>query len=196
MSAGPRIACVAGLDEAGRGALAGPVYAAAVILDERDPFEGLRDSKALSAKARERLAQTIVTRAEAWAVASASVAEIESINILRASLLAMQRAWEALSRRSDSALVDGLHLPKLGCAAQAVVDGDALHPCIMAASILAKVNRDAEMCRLDAEYPGYGFAAHKGYGTRVHLDALNRLGATPVHRRTFAPVAQLSLRLA
>lgn len=186
---------VAGLDEAGRGALAGPVYAAAVILDDANLPEGLNDSKALSAKKRESLAREIRARALAWAVATASVEEIDTINILQASLLAMRRACDRLAPAPGRALVDGLQVPPLRCEAQAVVDGDALHPCIMAASILAKVDRDAEMLRLEQTLPGYGFGAHKGYGTKQHLAALHRLGPSPVHRRSYAPVAQLSLRL-
>lgn len=179
---------VAGLDEAGRGCLAGPVYAAAVILPEGATLPGLRDSKLVPPARREALAVLVRERAVAWAVACASVEEIGQFNILRASLLAMQRAAAALVPPAEQALVDGLHAPRLDIPVQTVVDGDAKIPAIMAASILAKVTRDAEMVRLDGEFPGYGFARHKGYGTAEHLAGLRRLGPCEIHRREFAPV--------
>lgn len=186
---------IAGLDEVGRGCIAGPVFAAAVILAEKPGLTGLNDSKKLSAAQREKLAPEIETRAIAWAVASASVEEIERLNILQASLLAMQRAARALSVKPTAAQVDGLQAPQLDCPVQTVVGGDGKIPSIMAASILAKVARDAELLRLDAEHPGYGFARHKGYGTPEHLAALQRLGPSTLHRRTFMPVARLYLEL-
>lgn len=180
---------VVGVDEAGRGPLAGPVTAAAVILDPHRPIEGLADSKRLSPARREALAEAIQTRALAWAVASCEPEEIDRLNILRASLLAMARAVRALAVRPTHALIDGNRCPEdLPCSAEAVVRGDALEPAISAASILAKVHRDREMLRLDADYPGYGLAEHKGYPTRAHLEALRRLGPSPCHRRSFAPV--------
>lgn len=185
----------AGLDEAGRGCLAGPVYAAAVILPARFRLRGLDDSKKMSRAAREELAPQIQAGALAWAVALATVEEIEEHNILQASLLAMQRAAEALAVLPALALVDGNRAPALKVPVQTVVDGDAKIPAIMAASILAKVARDAEMLRLDTQYPGYGFARHKGYGTREHLAALRAHGPCAVHRRGFAPVRQLQLAL-
>lgn len=179
---------IAGVDEAGRGPLAGEVYAAAVVIDPERPLSGVRDSKKLSAARREALAAAVRSQALAWSVASASVAEIDSLNILQASLLAMRRAVEALALPPDAVLVDGNRLPEWQWRAIAVVGGDALVPAISAASILAKVERDAEMLRLDACYPGYGFAAHKGYPTPAHLAALRHLGPSPVHRMSFAPV--------
>lgn len=179
----------AGVDEAGRGPLAGPVYAAAVILDPDNVPDGITDSKALSAARRERLADEIRARALASAVAFVGVAEIDRLNILRASLLAMRYALEALAVAPDSALIDGNRCPDgLRCPAQAIVKGDRSVLAIGAASILAKVARDQEMVRLDQYYPGYGFAQHKGYGTKAHLDALTRLGVCDEHRRSFAPV--------
>lgn len=185
---------VAGVDEVGRGCLAGPVYAAAVILPAHHDIFGLNDSKKLSAAQRERLAPLIMSSALAYAVARAEVEEIDRINILQASLLAMQRAVLALSMQPLLCLVDGNQPPQLSCAVQLVIDGDSLHECIMAASILAKVARDAELQRLDSEYPGYGLAGHKGYGTPQHLKALQDLGPSVVHRRSFAPVARAALR--
>jgi len=179
---------IAGIDEAGRGPLAGPVMAAAVILDPSRPIVGLQDSKRLSPTRRESLALLIEERAIAWAVAEASAAEIDRINILRASLLAMERAVAALSVTPQRALVDGNHCPRLACAVEAVVRGDASIPAISAASILAKVARDRAMCRLDQRFPGYGFARHKGYPTREHLAALRTLGPCAEHRRSFRPV--------
>lgn len=179
---------VCGVDEAGRGPLAGPVYAAAVILGTGAKIEGLNDSKVLSARAREALRVQIETCAFAWAVASASVEEIDSMNILQASLLAMRRAVEQLRCVPGRVLVDGLHCPPVSYPAQAVVGGDATVAEISAASILAKTARDRHMLDLDAVHPDYGFARNKGYSTREHLDALRRFGPSPVHRRSFAPV--------
>ena len=182
---------IAGVDEAGRGPLAGPVIAAAVILDETSPIDGLADSKVLSAGRREELAVQIREHALCWALGRAEVDEIDRLNILRASLLAMQRAVAALSRPPVLVLVDGNQAPELVCQVQTVVRGDATVPAISAASILAKVARDTEMCELDALYPGYGFARHKGYPTAAHLDALEKQGISAIHRRSFAPVNRL-----
>jgi ribonuclease HII len=182
---------VAGVDEAGRGPLAGAVIAAAVMLDPGDPIAGLADSKKLAARRREELAEAIRARALAWGVGRAEPHEIDRINILQASLLAMSRAVEALRRRPAVALIDGLHCPRLACPAVALVRGDARNASIAAASILAKVVRDAEMLELDGLYPGYGFAVHKGYPTPAHLAALARLGPSAVHRRSFTPVRNL-----
>lgn len=181
---------VAGVDEVGRGPLAGPVVAAAVVLDPSKPIAGLKDSKVLPPAEREVLAAAIRERAVAWALGRAEVAEIDRINILRASLAAMQRAVEALSVVVRVAYVDGNITPTLPCPAVAVVGGDAKVPAISAASIVAKVARDAEMVAVAGEYPQYGFACHKGYATRRHLAALRRFGPTPLHRRSFAPVAE------
>ena len=181
----------AGVDEVGRGPLAGDVVAAAVILDPEQPIEGLRDSKKLSPPRREELAALIKDRALCWSVARASVAEIDQINILQASLLAMKRAVITLTPQPGFVLVDGNRLPQWPYAAQAVVKGDDRVAAIAAASILAKVQRDQELVELDAIYPGYGFASHKGYPTAVHLKALRDLGVTPVHRRSFSPVKNL-----
>ena len=186
---------LAGIDEAGRGPLAGPVVAAAVILDARDPIAGLADSKRLCHARRLRLSAEIKARALAWAVAEAGVEEIDRLNILNASLLAMQRAVESLAIAPELALVDGLQTPAVRCPAQAVVRGDSRIPAISAASIIAKVERDRQMTALEDRYPGYGFAAHKGYPTRRHLAALARLGVTAIHRRSFAPVKKLIPRL-
>ncbi|HVY08051.1 MAG TPA: ribonuclease HII [Burkholderiales bacterium] len=179
---------VCGVDEAGRGPLAGPVFAACVILDDDDPIDGLADSKMLTHERREELAGQVRMRAVAWAIASATVEEIDRINILRASLLAMRRAVEQLTIEPHEVLVDGLHCPEVRYPSRAIVDGDALVKAISAASILAKTARDAVMVEMHALYPDYGFAQHKGYGTRQHMDALQRLGACPIHRRSFAPV--------
>jgi ribonuclease HII len=179
---------ICGADEAGRGPLAGPVVAAAVILDPSRPIAGLRDSKLLSPSRRERLAVQIRDRAAAFAVAEASVQEIDSLNILNASLLAMQRAIEALDPAPDLALIDGNRLPRLRLEARAIVGGDRLEPAISAASILAKCHRDALMADLDCRFPGYGFAVHAGYPTPRHLERLAVLGPCAVHRRSFAPV--------
>ena len=178
-----------GVDEAGRGPLAGPVYAAAVILPRSGRIEGLADSKTLSAAKREALAVEIKSRVRAWAVASASVSEIDGLNILRASLLAMQRAVQALGVAPRRVVVDGLHCPQLPCPARAVVNGDATVAAISAASILAKVARDAFMVDLHQRYPQYGFDMHKGYATEFHLAALKAYGACEVHRRSFMPVS-------
>ena len=182
---------LAGVDEVGRGPLAGDVVAAAVILDPARPIAGLRDSKKLSAPRREALALCIKEQALAWAVARATVAEIDQLNILQASLLAMHRAVRALCPQPAYVLVDGNRLPRWDYASEPVVKGDDRVPAIAAASILAKVQRDSELVALERQYPGYGFAAHKGYPTAAHLEALRTLGVTPVHRRTFGPVRAL-----
>jgi ribonuclease HII len=182
---------VCGADEAGRGPLAGPVVAAAVILDARRPVDGLRDSKQLAPGRREALAEAIRQRATAWAVAEASVAEIDRLNILQASLLAMKRAIERLDPAAEIALIDGNRLPRLRIEARAIVGGDALEPAISAASILAKQHRDRLMAELDLVFPGYGFAEHAGYPTPRHLQCLRALGPCAAHRRSFAPVRAL-----
>jgi ribonuclease HII len=187
---------LAGVDEAGRGPLAGDVVAAAVILDPARPVPGLRDSKKLTATRREALAVLIRERALAWAVGRASVAEIDRLNILHASMLAMHRAVQALQPQPGYVLVDGNRLPRWSYASEPVVRGDDRVPAIAAASILAKVQRDLELVELDARYPGYGFAAHKGYPTPAHLAALRALGVTPAHRRSFAPVKSLLQEMA
>jgi ribonuclease HII len=184
---------IAGIDEAGRGPLAGPVYAAAVILDPARRIRGLRDSKVLTAEQRESLAVEIRAHAIAWAVASADVAEIDTLNILQATLLAMRRAVEGLSVLPVEALVDGNQCPRLACPVYAIVKGDRDVASISAASILAKTERDALLIELDVLYPEYGFAHNKGYGTPEHLAALVRHGPCEIHRRTFAPVAQMAL---
>ena len=180
-----------GVDEAGRGPLAGPVVAAAVMLDPERRIDGLRDSKKLSAAARERLADVIQRQAVAWCVADANVEEIDRLNILQATMLAMQRAVEGLARAPDDVWVDGNRCPEWVWRSQAVVKGDDKVAAIAAASILAKTARDRLMRRLHAEYPVYGFAQHMGYGTVAHLDALKAHGACPQHRRSFAPVKLL-----
>jgi len=177
-----------GVDEAGRGPLAGPVTAAAVMLDPERPIDGLRDSKKLSAAARERLADAIRQHAVAWCVAEASVAEIDRLNILQATMLAMQRAVAGLGRAPDEVMVDGNRCPAWAWRSQAVVKGDDKVAAIAAASILAKTARDQFMCQLHDDYPVYGFAQHMGYGTAAHLAALQAHGACPQHRRSFAPV--------
>ena len=182
---------ICGIDEAGRGPLAGPVVAAAVVLAPDPPIVGLRDSKQLSPAQRERLADAIRERALAWALGRAEPAEIDRYNILGATLLAMRRAFAGLTVQPARALVDGNRCPELPCDCEAVIRGDASVPAISAASILAKVARDAEMLALDADWPGYGFAVHKGYPTRRHLEALARLGPSAVHRRSFGPVRRL-----
>jgi ribonuclease HII len=184
---------IAGVDEAGRGPLAGPVYAAAVILDPARPIAGLRDSKLLSAARRERLAVEIRASSLAWAVASASVAEIDALNILQATLVAMRRAVEALAPAPAEALIDGNQVPRLSCPARAIVKGDRDIAAISAASILAKTARDAVLLELHGEYPLYGFAQNKGYGTPEHLAALAQHGPCAAHRRSFAPVSQMQL---
>ena len=195
-------ALIIGVDEAGRGPLAGPVTASAVILHPERPIVGLDDSKKLSEKKRDQLAPLIRERALCWAVAHAEVTEIDAINILQATLLAMLRALQALQLPATHhhmplhIQVDGNKLPELdglpfSCTAETIVDGDALVPAISAASILAKTTRDALILQLDQQYPGYGFAMHKGYGTAKHLQALRTLGPSPIHRRSFAPVRKL-----
>lgn len=179
-----------GVDEAGRGPLAGAVFAAAVILDPARPVQGLADSKLLDPARRGRLAEAIRRDALAWAVASATVAEIDELNILRASLSAMARAVECLGVDPGEVVVDGLHVPGTRWPERAVVKGDRLVPAISAASILAKTARDAEMAELDLRFPGYGFARHKGYPTPEHLAALRSLGPCEIHRRTFGPVRE------
>ena len=182
---------LAGVDEVGRGPLAGSVVAAAVILNPQLPIEGLRDSKKLTASRRETLAQLIRSRALGWAIGSASVAEIDELNILQASLLAMHRAVLALQFQPEYILVDGNRLPRWQYASEAVVRGDDRVPAIAAASILAKVHRDNALIALDGVYPGYGFASNKGYPTAAHLQALGALGVTPIHRRSFAPIKKI-----
>lgn len=184
---------VAGVDEAGRGPLAGPVVAAAVVLSASYPIDGLADSKTLSALRREALAVQIRAHASAWALGMASVEEIDRLNILQATLLAMQRAVQGLAMTPELVLVDGNRAPRLACPVRTVVRGDALVKSISAASILAKVARDAILQDLDGEYPGYGFAVHKGYPTAAHQRALETLGPSPVHRRSFGPVRRLLL---
>ena len=179
---------VAGVDEAGRGPLAGPVVAAAVILDARQPIAGLADSKKLTALRREKLFDEILAKALCCSIAEASVEEIERLNILQATMLAMQRAVEGLRLKPGHVLVDGNRLPTLGMTSEAIVKGDATVPAISAASILAKVTRDRWCAQVDVDYPQYGFAGHKGYGTAAHLQALQDHGACPLHRKTFAPV--------
>ncbi len=184
------VGVIAGVDEVGRGPLAGDVVAAAVILGANVPL-GITDSKKLSERKRVTLAALIKETALAWCIARASVAEIDELNILQASMLAMKRAVEGLSIQPDQVLVDGNRLPRWQYQAQAIIGGDAIEPAIGAASIIAKVERDAELVALDARYPGYGFAQHKGYPTKAHLLALQALGVTPIHRRSFGPVARL-----
>ena len=189
---------VAGVDEAGRGPLAGPVFAAAVILDPGRPIEGLADSKKLSPVARERLAPVIRERSLAWGIGVADAAEIDALNILQATFLAMRRALMALAVHPARVQVDGNRCPPSGglgfeCSFEAIVGGDASVAAISAASILAKVDRDGWMCRAAQDYPGYGFEQHKGYGTPSHLQALARLGPCKLHRRSYAPVKSLDL---
>jgi len=182
---------ICGVDEAGRGPLAGPVFAAAVILDATRPIRGLKDSKLLVPQRREVLAGRIRERAIAFAVAQASVEEIDRLNILRAALLAMRRAVEALGVAPDEAWIDGNHCPELPCRAKAIIEGDRRHKVISAASILAKTARDAEMQRLHALYPLYCFDQHKGYSTPEHLELLARHGPCAIHRRSFEPVQRM-----
>ncbi len=182
---------VAGVDEAGRGPLAGPVIAAAVILDPENPVCGLKDSKQLTQARREALYLEITQKAIAWAVGRAGVGEIDRLNILQATLLAMQRAVDMLSPPAHCVLVDGNRCPRLDCPVEAIVRGDSTVAVISAASIIAKVTRDREMVEMDRRYPGYGLARHKGYPSREHLLALQRLGVTPLHRRSYAPVRNL-----
>jgi ribonuclease HII len=182
---------IVGVDEVGRGPLAGPVVTAAVILDPARPIVGLNDSKILSEQRRESLAEEIIEKALAWSIGRAEVEEIDAINILQATMLAMRRAVASLSIRADYVLIDGNRIPPgLNCPAEAVVKGDSRVAVISAASILAKVTRDREMVALDLQYPGYGLAQHKGYPTRAHVIALTELGVTPIHRRSFRPVAE------
>lgn len=185
---------LAGVDEVGRGPLAGDVLAAAVILDDQRPIAGLADSKKLSAEKRRILYAQITATSVCYSIGRASVAEIDGINILQATLLAMSRAVAGLVITPEFVVVDGNRLPEWGLPSQAIVKGDTKIPAISAASIVAKVMRDAEMAELDKAYPGYGFALHKGYGTRQHLDALNRLGPCPIHRRSFKPVTTAMAR--
>ncbi|MDN6857188.1 ribonuclease HII [Pseudomonas sp. CAN2814] len=182
---------VAGVDEVGRGPLCGPVVTAAVILDPARPIKGLNDSKKLSEARREALFDEIREKALAWCISRADVHEIDQLNILHATMLAMQRAVEGLSVTPKLALIDGNRCPKLQVPSAPVVQGDAKVPAIAAASILAKVSRDREMQEMEALYPGYGIGGHKGYPTPVHLEALKRLGPTPIHRRSFGPVRAL-----
>ena len=187
------VGLLAGVDEAGRGPLAGPVFAAAVILDERHPIEGLADSKKLSTRTREKLFDEIRAKALCCSIAQASAEEIDQINILQATLLAMRRAVLGLRLKPAKVLVDGNRLPVLDVLAEAIVKGDALVPSISAASILAKVQRDRWCAELDQQYPQYGFERHKGYGTAEHMAALRRHGPCPQHRRSFRPVGELWL---
>ena len=187
---GNDIRLIAGVDEVGRGPLAGPVVAAAVILNPLKRINGLADSKKLSAKKREHLALLIRENALAWALGRAEVDEIDNINILQASLLAMQRAVAALKLRPEHVQVDGNICPQVDCSIEAIIGGDNLIPAISAASIIAKVARDNEMLEFDKLYPQYGFASHKGYGTKKHLAAIVSYGITPLHRLSFAPVSR------
>jgi len=182
---------IAGVDEAGRGPLAGPVVAAAVILDDLNPIVGLADSKKLTALKRERLYDEIRAKALCCSIAEASVEEIDALNILQATLLAMRRAVDGLRLKPHKVLVDGNRLPVLDVLAEAIVKGDSKVPAISAASILAKVHRDRWCLQLHAQYPAYGFDRHKGYGTEAHLQALRTHGATPWHRHSFSPVAEV-----
>ncbi len=183
---------VCGVDEAGRGPIAGPVFAAAVVLDPERPVEGLKDSKLLSAGRREVLADSIRRNASAWSVAFASVEEIDRLNILQAALLAMQRAVAGLPVAPDEAWVDGNRPPRLGVPVRTFVGGDRTHPCISAASILAKTARDAEMLRLHERFPQYGLDRHKGYPTAAHLEAIRLHGVCEIYRHTFAPVRRIA----
>ena len=187
---------IAGVDEAGRGPLAGPVVCAAVVLPDTHSLQGLNDSKKLSLRQRARLFEQIQTQAVSFSIVFVSPGEIDLHNILQATLLGMARALQQLPIMPDRALIDGNHTPKdLTCQAQAVIKGDSIHPCIMAASILAKVSRDRYMQDLDTQYPQFGFARHKGYPTPMHLDALKAHGICPQHRRSFAPVRAALARL-
>ena len=179
---------IAGVDEVGRGPLCGPVVTAAVILDPARPVEGLNDSKKLSEKKRELLFDEIKEKALAWCIARADVEEIDELNILHATMLAMQRAVAGLSVKPTLALIDGNRCPKLPCRSEAIIKGDGKVAEIGAASILAKVARDREMAEMEKLYPGYGIGGHKGYPTKVHMEALKKLGTTPIHRRSFKPV--------
>jgi ribonuclease HII len=182
---------ICGVDEAGRGPWAGPVFAAAVVLNPAAPIAGLRDSKKLSEARREQLALEIKSRALAWSIAQSSEDEIDKLNILQATMLAMQRAVEGLSCVPTLALIDGNRCPSLAIRAEAIIKGDATEPAISAASILAKTARDALLCHLHQQYPQYGFDQHKGYGTALHLERLRLHGVSPVHRKSYAPVRAL-----
>lgn len=190
----PKATLIAGVDEVGRGPLVGAVVTAAVILDPNNPIEGLADSKKLSEKRRIVLANTIREKALCWALGRAEPEEIDQLNILHATMLAMQRAVAALTVQPDFVLVDGNRIPSLNIPAQAIVKGDSLVAEISAASILAKVARDEEMLLLDKQYPHYGFAKHKGYPTKLHFEMLEKYGITPFHRKSFSPVAKLLLK--
>jgi ribonuclease HII len=179
---------ICGADEAGRGPIAGPVVAAAVILDPNNPITGITDSKKISEKKRNALSNEIKEKALAWAIAQCDVAEIDELNILHASMLAMKRAIEALPVAAEKALIDGNRVPKLSIPAEAIIKGDLKEACIGAASILAKVERDRQMLEWHERYPHYNFAKHKAYGTVEHLAALKEHGASPIHRRSFKPV--------
>jgi len=181
---------ICGIDEAGRGPLAGPVVAAAVILDKKRRINGLNDSKQLTEERRDILAARIKARAIAWGVGVATVEEIDTVNIRQANFLAMRRAFEQLAVKPTHVLVDGNDPPPIHCKITCIIGGDAIETCISAASILAKTHRDAMMVELCAQYPGYGFSKHKGYSVAAHLEALRRLGPTPVHRRSFRPVRE------
>lgn len=183
---------LAGIDEVGRGCLVGPVIAAAVILDPNRPIEGLTDSKKLTPQRRLALAALIKSSSLSWAIARVEASEIDKINILQASLLAMKRAFEGLSVLPEQVLVDGNRFPDISCKGEALVKGDLLIPAISAASIIAKVARDSEMALLDVLYPGYAFATHKGYPTALHTQKISLLGITPLHRKTFAPIKALT----
>ena len=185
---------IAGVDEVGRGPLAGAVVAAAVILDPALPIVGLADSKKLTAKKREALAIEIRLKALAWSLGRAEVEEIDQLNILQATFLAMQRALEGLAIQPEHVLIDGNRCPKINYSMEAIIGGDALIPAISAASILAKVSRDAELVLLDQLYPAYGFAQHKGYPTPSHLNAIRQHGVLPIHRRSFQPIKTLISR--
>jgi len=182
---------IAGVDEVGRGPLAGPVVAAAVILDPENPIEGLADSKKLSEGKRNKLDIEIREKALCWSLGRAEIEEIDDINILHASLLAMRRAVEGLLIQPEHAQIDGNRCPELSCSSEWIIKGDQKIACISAASIIAKVARDTEMLEMDTLYPGYGFASHKGYPTKVHMQALLDLGVTPIHRRSFSPVSKI-----
>jgi len=182
---------ITGVDEVGRGPLAGPVVAAAVILDPDKPIAGLADSKSISEKKRILLDEQIRSSALAWAIGRAEVEEIDQINILQASLLAMRRAVLSLRPQADHALVDGNRCPDLPCSCEAIIKGDQSVEVISAASIIAKVYRDNEMVEMDNLYPGYGFLSHKGYPTKLHMESLKELGVTPIHRRSFGPVKKV-----
>jgi len=182
---------MAGVDEVGRGPLAGPVIAAAVILDPENPIQGLMDSKKISENKRILLAKEIREKALSWAIGRAENDEIDSINILQASLLAMKRAIESLSIMPELVLVDGIYRPVVDCKVEPIVKGDSKVAAISAASIIAKVARDNEMVALDDQYPGYGFSQHKGYPTKMHINALKELGVSSIHRKSFSPVKRL-----